>query len=460
VRVERALRLPKRPCLATVGAGGKTSLLFQLAREFLSSKFDPASSVVLTCTTHLADWQAKLADRHIVIGDLIQLNMIDEGIPSGLVVITGPEVGDGRLGGLSDQSIEYLHQMVARLNLPMLIEADGSRSKPLKAPGVHEPAIPGFLEQVIVCAGMSALGKPLTKEWVHRVEYFSALAGLEMGGEISPGAILRVLANPEGGLKGIPPDAKRSLLLTQADEAERQATAQSIAGQAISLYDSVLICTGSPKYGIEDGLSTIEVLSVVEPVAGIVLAAGEGERFGQAKQLLNWKGKPFVRQVTETALQAGLSPVIVVVGAYAEEVSRVLADLPVQITLNHDWQQGQSTSAQCGIRALPESVGAAIFLLSDQPQVPVRLVRSLVETHQQTLAEIVAPVIDGRRGNPVLFDRDTFDEFSKLQGNEGGRALFSHHAIQWLRWHDSAVLIDVDTPEDYQRLLEASHEKY
>ncbi|OGO71401.1 MAG: hypothetical protein A2Z49_08055, partial [Chloroflexi bacterium RBG_19FT_COMBO_56_12] len=173
-----------------------------------------------------------------------------------------------------------------------------------------------------------------------------------------------------------------------------------------------------------------------------------------AKQLLDWQGKPFVRQVAETALQAGLSPVIVVVGAYAEEVSKAVEDLPVHLVRNSSWEQGHATSVICGIHSLPEKTGAAVFLLCDQPQVPLRLVRSLIEMHQRTLMAIVAPLVDGQRGNPVLFDRDTFGDFAHLSLEQGGRTLFSRFPVQWLPWHDPNLLLDVDTQEDYHRLVE------
>jgi molybdenum cofactor cytidylyltransferase len=61
--------------------------------------------------------------------------------------------------------------------------------------------------------------------------------------------------------------------------------------------------------------------------------------------------------------------------------------------------------------------------------------------------------VDGQRGNPVLFDRDTFKDFASLSLEQGGRALFSRFPVQWLPWHDPTVLLDVDAPEDYKRLM-------
>ena len=78
--------------------------------------------------------------------------------------------------------------------------------------------------------------------------------------------------------------------------------------------------------------------------------------------------------------------------------------------------------------------------------------RSLLDQHTHTLAPIVAPLVDGRRGNPVCFDRVTFPDLLSLSGDTGGRALFSRYPVIYFPWHDANALLDVDTLDDYQRL--------
>jgi molybdenum cofactor cytidylyltransferase len=265
----------------------------------------------------------------------------------------------------------------------------------------------------------------------------------------------RVLTHAEGGLKNIPPHARRMLLLTQADTPELQAHGSAIAENLMAYFDSVVTSQGEPQNQEATSIYNLEALHMHEETAGIVLAAGGATRFGQSKQLLDWGGKPFVRQVAETALGSRLSPVIVVVGAFAQEVKKAVAGLAVQIVENPDWEAGHASSIGRGVRALPEKTGAAVFLLSDQPQIPSQLIQSLVGMHGQSLGKIIAPLIDERRGNPVLFDRDTFGDLASLSGDQGGRALFARYKVQWLPWHDANLLLDVDTPEDYRRLLEA-----
>jgi len=188
-------------------------------------------------------------------------------------------------------------------------------------------------------------------------------------------------------------------------------------------------------------------------VAAIVLAAGAAVRFGNPKILTPWRGSTFLRLITEQALAADLDPVIVVLGAVVNLAKTALINLPVQIVENKDWARGQSSSIQAGIKALipPRPV---IFLLADQPQVTQTLLRSLVEEYHKTQAPIIAPLVQGKRGNPVLFSPATFEALNRIEGDQGGRAIFSQFPVHWLEWHDEQILVDIDTPSDLKNLGE------
>ena len=452
MKLSTALRLTALPRLALVGAGGKSSAIFWLARELVGS----GRTVLITTTTHLGAWQVTAGDSHLVLknaGDLPQA----ADFPQGIVVLTGLAADAQRFAGLDSETLAALHAFANQHRLPLLVEADGARLLPIKAPAEHEPSIPGFVDSVVVCAGMQGVGKPLTGAWVHRPERFSRLCGLDQGEQVTPEALSRVLVHPEGGLKRIPPQARRILLLNQADTAEKQAQAREIALQVAQAYHSVVIAN-LPLLPIDSGLTQNppsrlpEIHAVHEPVAGIILAAGGASRYGRLKQLLEWQGHPLVRHAALTALQAGLSPVVVVSGAGAELVAKAVAGLPVRQVYNATWQQGQSTSLQAGLRVLPPTSGGAIFLLADQPNITPGLLQALVEAHNQSLAPIVAPLVDGQRGNPVLFDAVTFDELAQLTGDAGGRQIFNRHQLLYVPWHDRSVLLDIDKPEDFTRL--------
>jgi molybdenum cofactor cytidylyltransferase len=433
--LSRALRIKNNTVAAFVGAGGKTTALFQLARDL-------EKPTIVTSTTHFGKWQIPLADHHILIESHLSIKELEHN-RDGIILVTGPIV-ENKTSPIDANTLEQLRGYCHTDHIPLLIEADGSKQRPLKAPAEHEPAIPAFTDIVVTVAGLSGLEKPLSEENVHRPEIFATLSGLKNDDCITSASIIRVLAHPKGGLKNIPAQARKIALINQADTPELQSIGGQMAEELLRHFDSVVV-------------SSLERLNIetFEATAGIILAAGESNRFGQPKQLLNWRGKFFVRQVAETALAAGLDPVVVVTGAGADNVEAAVKDLPVQIMRNTDWQKGQSSSIKAGILSLPEKIGAAVFLLADQPQIPVDVIKALTELHAKELQPIIAPlVLEERRANPVLFDHDTFQDLLKLEGDIGGRAIFDKYQVEYLPWHDDRLLLDVDKPEDYKNLIE------
>ena len=189
-------------------------------------------------------------------------------------------------------------------------------------------------------------------------------------------------------------------------------------------------------------------------VTGIVLAAGEGTRLGGGKQLLPFAGKTLLECVVDTALASSLQQLVVVLGHRAGELRSLLAGRDLLLVDNPRYRQGQSTSLQAGLQAVPTQSEAALFLLGDQPLLAPGTIDRLLAAYAATPSPIVLPVYAGRRGNPVLFSRETFPELSALRGDSGARTLFATYAGRLLRVpvNDPGILLDVDTREDYRRL--------
>ena len=188
-------------------------------------------------------------------------------------------------------------------------------------------------------------------------------------------------------------------------------------------------------------------------LAGILLAAGESTRLGEPKQLLDWRGRPLIEHTARVALAAGLDPVVAVIGHRADEVRAALR-APVTIVENPNWQEGMSTSLRAGLLALPADVAAAIMLLVDQPLVDAKHLKAMIEAYRSSVHSIVVSTYQGDRGSPTLFDRSLFDELQRVSGDSGGRTIVQAHPdlVTNVEADSELLLLDVDTPEDWQRL--------
>lgn len=224
--------LPAR--IAIVGGGGKTTAMFQLARQI-------DGPVWVTTTTHLGTDQLDLADKHFLVNSAADLDVHQLKMQK-ISLVTGPFTPDDRVRGPAPEVLARLFQLAEQEQVSLIVEADGSRSHPIKAPAEHEPAIPAWAKMVITVAGLSALDQPLNQDWVHRPEQFSRLTGLGIGQPISIESLARLLTHPEGGLKGTPAGSINVVLLNQADSAETQASAKKIILKLLSEgYAKVII---------------------------------------------------------------------------------------------------------------------------------------------------------------------------------------------------------------------------
>jgi molybdenum cofactor cytidylyltransferase len=187
-------------------------------------------------------------------------------------------------------------------------------------------------------------------------------------------------------------------------------------------------------------------------VTAIVLAAGKSTRMGAPKQMLPLGDTTILGQTLAHLHQAGLEEVLLVLGAQAETIQQSLPSIPNLRTIhNPNYQQGMATSLQAGLAALRPETDSALIVLADQPFLQPQTIRQLA--HHSTAAQILIPTYRGKRGNPVRLHRFLFPEAMALQGDVGCRALFATHPdqIEMLEVEDEGILVDLDTPEQYQR---------
>ncbi len=189
-------------------------------------------------------------------------------------------------------------------------------------------------------------------------------------------------------------------------------------------------------------------------IAAIVLGAGRSSRMGGPNKLLaEINGKPLIRMVVEQALASRARPVLVVTGHQRERVESALSGLPVRFVHNPHFADGLGTSLKAGIAALPPDIDGAIVCLGDMPQVDAALIDRLVGAIDPDKGALIAvPVIEGKRGNPVVWSRRFFPDLTAVEGDIGARYLIGRYAeaVAEVPVDGTAALTDVDTPEALQ----------
>jgi len=225
-----ALGLQHSRLISLCGAGGKTTLMFTLAREFVAA----GERVLITTTTKIARdeadrWPSFAATTQEQVMQHVR-ELLPENGPgrSGAVLAYSRVGGDGfRLVGYAPELVDELAQ-AGRFDR-ILVEADGSARKPLKAPAAHEPVIPSATAALVIVAGVNGLGLPLNEDNLFRAEIWSRLSGLALGAPISAESLGRNVMHAEGLARGCPAHARRTLFLNQADTPERHAKAKRVA---------------------------------------------------------------------------------------------------------------------------------------------------------------------------------------------------------------------------------------
>lgn len=191
--------------------------------------------------------------------------------------------------------------------------------------------------------------------------------------------------------------------------------------------------------------------------AALILAAGESRRFGEPKQLADWRGRPLLEYVAGRAAEwPQVDEVYAVLGANAEQIMERVDLSGVTVIENLDWREGIASSLRAGLDALlgDREAGAALVALADQPMVPPAAVERLFEARRRSGRPVILPRYRFLRGHPVLLDRWLWQRLiAGLEGDQGARNLFLAHP-EWVE----EVLVgedaprDIDTPEDLHRL--------
>lgn len=184
-------------------------------------------------------------------------------------------------------------------------------------------------------------------------------------------------------------------------------------------------------------------------VSAVVLAAGASTRMGRPKLLLPLDGEPLVRRAVRQICESGVDDVLVILGLEAERTRAALEGLGVRHAINAEYESGMGSSFRTAIEHVGDSA-AALFALADQPFVTPADYRRLLATYREHASGIVCVRYGDVTAPPHLFDREFFPELAQLQ--HGARSVLERHRSRTIVLDfPPALLLDIDTPEDYER---------
>lgn len=192
-------------------------------------------------------------------------------------------------------------------------------------------------------------------------------------------------------------------------------------------------------------------------LAAIILAAGASKRMGRPKQLLSYQQETLLSYMAKSALEAKVTRTVVILGANATQIETSINSLPVEIVINQQWHEGISSSIRCGIEYIQKShqcIEAVVFLTCDQPFVTSEIIDQLINRYCLTGKPIIASAYRETLGIPALFSQSFLPELMKLRGDRGAQKIIKQylHLVDYIDF--PLGIIDLDTPENYQKFLQ------
>jgi len=192
-------------------------------------------------------------------------------------------------------------------------------------------------------------------------------------------------------------------------------------------------------------------------ISGILLAAGESKRMQpDFKPLLKWGKRTVVGECVHQMRNSQLADIFVVLGHREADIRARLAGTGVQFAVNEDYAKGMLSSIKTGLAMLGPNTDAVLIALVDQPMVKSNVINKLIDGYGDGSKGIIIPTYQGKHGHPIIVSYGYFDEIMQLDETnpEGLRAFINAHKNDWLEVpvETSAVIEDIDVPEQYQRL--------
>lgn len=185
-------------------------------------------------------------------------------------------------------------------------------------------------------------------------------------------------------------------------------------------------------------------------IGGLILAAGEGTRFGGRKQLAELDGRPLLEHSVRAMTASPVGRVVVVLGALVEEVTAGVDLHGAEPYRCERWDEGQAASLACGLAELADCE-AVVVTLGDQPRMSPDAIRRVIAARGNAAAAVRA-TYGGAPGHPVLLEKELFESFRNVSGDHGARNLLLSVPVSEVPCDDLGGGEDVDTPAELDAL--------
>lgn len=191
----------------------------------------------------------------------------------------------------------------------------------------------------------------------------------------------------------------------------------------------------------------------MQNTAIIILAAGSASRMGAIKQLLPYKNTTLLGWAIQNALQTKAKGTFCVLGANASHIREEIKQTSINIIINTAYQGGLSSSIAAGIKHIEnQDFDRILIMLADQPNVDTDYLNTLLNTSQEYPQKIIASDYGKNVGVPAIFPKAYFQDLTKLKGDKGAKLFLQNHLSEVMKMK-TIDLIDIDTKEEYQKLI-------
>lgn len=437
----------RKEIISFVGGGGKTSSLFKLAKELKAKN----KKVLVTTTTKIFVPEAGDFDT-LIITPQPGVDILKPA--EGTITVWGRNLlakGE-KLEGIEPVLIDSV--FAAGSFDYLLVEADGAKQKPVKAPAAHEPVIPSFTNKTVGIIGLSALNKKVDTE-VFRNEIFKSICGDSP--ILNLEQIFRLITHPEGLFKNTPEHSGKYLFLNQVE------------GEPLKKAAFILINMLDKAEFYLDGLiigSLREEIFYQYPerkhVTGIIMAAGFSRRMGQQDKLLLKldSGVLLIEKIIKEALASDLDEVILVY--QNPQVGEIGKKYGIKTFFNPEAVKGQSVSVKIGVENAHSKTNGYMFIPGDMPFLDKKLINKLLFVFRNSNFPIIVPYYDKHPGMPAVFSAFLKPELLGITGDEGGRSIIRKNS-SWVKCvpiRESFKGLDIDTPEEFEKYTYLSGDEW